>query len=84
MTLPQFRVRTLLIIVAVVACAFGGYAALQRRSAALYARAQRHAMLSVLSKGPYSERYHQDMTEKYRRASLYPWLPVSPDPPPPE
>ncbi len=28
--------------------------------------------------------YHSQLTEKYRLAALYPWLPVPPDPPEPE
>jgi hypothetical protein len=28
--------------------------------------------------------YHEALAEKYRRAARYPWLPVEPDPPPPE
>jgi hypothetical protein len=28
--------------------------------------------------------YHAQMREKYEHAARYPWLPVAPDPPPPE
>jgi hypothetical protein len=29
-------------------------------------------------------RYHSEMTRKYRRLAVYPWLPVEPDPPEPK
>ena len=36
---------------------------------------ERHRMLAE---------YHRALNQKYRRAALYPWLPVPPDPPEPK
>jgi hypothetical protein len=100
MKLPRFRVRALMIAVAVVG--FGLAVTRMQKLSAEYARqADGHAFLA----GVYRVRVHVPLLDvcsfpparrqklasredalaaKYRRAARYPWLPVEPDPQEPE
>jgi hypothetical protein len=96
---PRFRLRSLLIAVAILATLLGVGVKL-RRDAAQYDRlSRRHSgeagawelRLAGRVVGPSQARailgrahWHDAMAEKYRRAAARPWLPVAPDPPPPE
>ncbi|WP_406698044.1 hypothetical protein V5E97_04240 [Singulisphaera sp. Ch08] len=94
MRLPRLRVRTLMVAVAVVALM-----AWASRMLSLSVAYQRRAdtywtnLLRVESPGvrggwrtPPTEhdRWASHMTNKYRNAARYPWLPVAPDPPEPK
>src|SRR4051794_18059328 len=100
MRLPRvrFRVRRLMIAVAVVALLAGGAVEGERRRARFHQLAvhyiQRELQYSVFSySGPGGEHrrkqweahlrqtarhraYYDEMSQKYRRAAKYPWLPV--------
>jgi hypothetical protein len=98
MRLPRFRLRTLMIAVAVAAVATGGEV-MRRRSvhsrkqARYYADLVRIAPMFHLSREMPPEqawryrqaqiRWWQQMARKYERAARYPFLSVAPDPPPP-
>ena len=91
--LPRFRLRTLMVAVAIMGLACGGEA-MRRRRAAFLARAEWHEGRSLdpgliftkegdlLAAKPWA--YHRDMAAKYEQAASRPWLPVPPDPPEPE
>jgi hypothetical protein len=129
---PRFRLRTLVILVAVAALAFGIYAEVvrmgrtaegHRRRAADHERESippsrraldcdqgaalnRRYAADARSRGRLADaddfagrarswaeeaeewrarsRYHDLLRSKYERAARYPWLPVEPDPTPPE
>lgn len=100
MPLPRFRLRTLIIAVAVVAVLLGGFA-LYRRSVGFAALAEAHDVMARNSwtrgsfMGPGGAighveyptpltDHHTRLRDKYRRAASRPWLPVPPDPPPPK
>ena len=127
MPLPRFRIRTLMIAVAVIATALTAIAMRERsadlrRRAAYHAEAERsymalHTRARVAVEGilihpdplpppqisfavgdpdeiPFARAcmdryekafvYHSAMRRKYGHAARRPWLPVPPDPPPPE
>ena len=108
MRLPRFRIRTLMIAVAVVGLLAGLVVALTRRSAGLRQQAASFAQVSNQEalQGMYIERryhwgpaepekpiiaahfrrsdYYAALRAKYERAARRPWLPVAPDPPPPQ
>ena len=91
---PRFRLRTLLIAVAVAAVGFG----LERRRAGLLTLASWHARqeerYSLLclettkrhKLAPLTRRlaYHRDRRRAFDRAARRPWLPVEPAPSEPE
>jgi hypothetical protein len=85
---PRMTVRSLLIIVALAAFAthagLTGWRALCYRKRAAdhfwYLRSAR----SMLSDSWELREWHDQMRRKYERAMFRPWLPVEPDPPPPE
>ena len=90
---PRFRLRSLLIAVAVVAIGMGALA-LWRRSVSLKRQAMHHALRGIVleaeaGSGPDAARWHRradwhyQMSRKYLAASSRPWLPVEPDPPEP-
>ena len=108
---PRFRLRTLLVAVAVVALALGAGMILQRqsilrRTAAYHERMERVQAAKVrgienLARAATTPElaaetradamvearigaHHARLKQKYRRMSTRPWLPVAPDPPPPE
>jgi hypothetical protein len=100
MTPPRFRLRTLLVAVAVAATALGAMG-MVLRSAAYAARAARYDAMAhpdwvkFGDRNPIQEaayrrheaeevRYYLGLKAKYERAAAHPWLPVAPDPPPPE
>ena len=88
---PCFRLRTLLVAVAVVGAVFG-VEVMRRRRAYYLDRASGH----FIAAAPYTPGYfgdhpdpakaafHEAMRRKYERAAARPWLPVAPDPPPPD
>ena len=88
--LTRFTVRRLMVAVAIVGVGLGWL--LERRSASLRREAARHAGDGALVSleemyNPWTEAgkdHHRAMTEKYRQAAHYPWLPVAPDPPEPK
>ena len=114
MRLPRFRLRTLLVAVAVAAAAMEAVLMLQRaaayrRLAERYAERERmhrdSAALATAEAEDLAERGSADgaslwrdraddnaakaarsaeLSRKYRRAAARPWLPVAPDPPPPD
>src|SRR4051812_30675658 len=98
MRLPRFRLRTLMIAVAVAGVAMYG-ARLRSRSHIYAERAECFEFFEDLygcgnfwaEMNPEQRRSALRMAEitramgrKYRRAARYPWLPVAPDPPPPK
>jgi hypothetical protein len=97
---PRFRIRTLMIAVAVVAISLC-VEVVRRRQEKYRCLALRHEILEELLKhghhygegypsSDYLEvrrrlaKYHAQMKTKYVQAARYPWLSVPPDPPPPE
>ena len=88
---PRFRLRTLLVAVA-VAAVVSGVEVMRRRRACYQGRASDHAFAAI----PYTPGYlgdrpdqakaafHEAMRVKYERAARCPWLPVPPDPPAPD
>lgn len=89
----RFRLRTLMIAVAVVALLAFGVTLI--RNARRYRRtAVHHAIVSRIieieaGRAPtQSDReraaYHSKLNDKYEHAASRPWLPLPPDPPPPE
>src|SRR5262249_51267935 len=97
MRLPRFRVRTLMIAVAFVAIT-SGTMLMWHRSCEYDRRAKYHAMILtglIVVDGKIAgirdhdlseaeREYHDQLLGKYDRAARNPWLPVEPDPPPPE
>jgi hypothetical protein len=85
MRLPRFRVRTLMLLVVLVAVPL----TLLDRRARFLGLANRHEGLIGPPPGPYAKSasprsgWHWELSNKYRRAAERPWLPVEPDPPPP-
>jgi hypothetical protein len=88
MRLPRLTTRRLLVLVAVVGIVLGAGQELRRRSARYREISNRHfAALGFEGSGSVWEpapRWHSAMWKKYDRLARYPWLPVEPDPPPPE
>ena len=86
---PRFRLRTLMVAVVFAAVALGGFEMLRRRERFL-ALAAYHASRAVSLTRYYSFFFprklpwHLDMQRKYERAATRPWLPIAPDPPPPD
>jgi hypothetical protein len=116
---PRFRLRTLLVAVAVAAVMLGVIVPMVRLRARYSERAAGHGgsaqfyleharaadqghggCMKIGARGSIQEikaayrrvapkyrriaDYHSLMARKYERASRYPWLPVPPDPPPPD
>lgn len=104
MRAPRFRLRTLMLAVAIVAvalaadvcyrrhAAFGLRAEQCRRGAsAAYMSEQAARLRNRFDHDPRTTaaffqraEYYEALGAKYQRAARYPWLPVAPDPPPPE
>ena len=85
----RFTVRWLMIVVAIVAAAFGLRNWMGRRSQTHIDRSVEHIWMSGASSisrdGNSRWRdYHRRLADKYMRAARYPWLPVEADPPEPE
>jgi hypothetical protein len=84
----RFTVRWLMIAVAVVGMLWGGGVEVQRRSARYRKIADSHfPRIFHLRPGSIMtprEKWHVALWRKYDRLSRYPWLPVEPDPTPPE
>jgi hypothetical protein len=92
---PRFRLRTLLIAVAVMAGALVGsmeaMRTLQRRREALNLWARYYAGAANTCRAWLAEPersravdYCDRLRLKYEHAAARPWLPVAPDPPPPD
>ena len=91
MRMPRFQVRTLMVVVSVVAVLIWG-AMMGLRSCDYYRRArfydsQEYGWRDDAAKGHWradfsSEcaEYFAQLTRKYRRAMWHPWMPVAPDP----
>jgi len=85
---PRFTVRRLMFAVAIVAFLFG-MADRSRRFSAIAGLYSQRSQASVTTPDQVRRRarwnaYRVAMYRKYRRAARYPWLPVEPDPLPPE
>jgi hypothetical protein len=85
---PRMTVRLLLVIVALAGLAteaalIGWRAWSYRKWAAEHARYLRSSR-SFIYDSSELRGWHDQMRRKYERATLRPWLPVEPDPPPPE
>ncbi len=92
---PRFRVRTLLVLVVLAGVSIGG-CVLWQRSVEYRRRADGYAdpgyigfmtgwsPAEVERYNVARKAYFAEMARKYDRAARYPWLPVAPDPPPPE
>lgn len=87
MRLPKFRVRTLLIIVAIVGLICGGGETLRRRRANFRQEAHDLRWAEYVEwhgeRRPNVAEYYNRLARKYEYAARYPWLPVAPDPPEP-
>lgn len=97
MRLPRFRIRTLMVAVAIAALAIGSWAIVERRRGRFLQIASYHKDRSVSIRAvdylgmsdeaqtqwTDIENWHIQMTEKYEKAARIPWLPVGTDPPPP-
>ena len=95
---PRFRLRTLLVAVAVVAVVLGFVCwkrEMERRAYVYQRRAFYHLVRGFdgvrdwirARRSPEVHRrvvYHDALAKKWHRAWRYPWLPVEPDPPEPE
>jgi hypothetical protein len=91
--LPRFRLRALMVAVAIVAVLLGLWAGIERRRADFRRIARYHSyrnlglLVDSRSLTPLELRrdeWHAALAKKYTRAARYPWLPVEPDPPEPE
>ena len=96
MTFPRITIRRLSFLVAALAVVFGLAMALQRRSERLRRQAAEYGEAihtvyfadvngkdgTVLTAT--TADYHSDLSMKYRAAARRPWLPLRPDPPPPD
>ncbi|HWE35692.1 MAG TPA: hypothetical protein VG406_03905 [Isosphaeraceae bacterium] len=86
----QVRLRTLLILVALVALALGAESLLRWRD--VYRRKlNEHALIADLCDGPGTTTellrkaaFHRELAQKYEQAARHPWSPVAPDPPEPK
>jgi hypothetical protein len=90
MRLSHFRLRTLMIGVAIVGAILGLGVRLHARAEQYRRVAYEHErqvglMWGCLNDGHPSEResWHESLATKYRYHASHPWLPVQPDPPPP-
>ena len=90
---PRFRLRTLLVAVAVAGLLLGcardlGLAACHQMRVMRVGYTSMGLTCWVDSRGvPVTERrsaWHEAMRNTYLRAAALPWLPVPPDPPPPD
>jgi hypothetical protein len=89
---PLYRMRSLLILVALVAVALGGMRWMERRASDFRRLALDYRDSAKMSEvafavgnrrfGPFAV-YQRKLQRKYEYAAAYPWLPVPPDPPPP-
>jgi hypothetical protein len=82
----RFRVRSLLVAVAIAGVILGGLAELQRRRERFREIADHHAFNGYycsLYGNPELDQWHAKMHEKYERAAARPWLLVEADPPAP-
>lgn len=91
MKLPRFRIRTMMILIALcaIACLPAVVAEREERFRRLmrYHKSRQFAVDDQPIPPPISREraeWHWRMEEKYRRAADRPWLPVKPDPPAPE
>jgi hypothetical protein len=88
----RFRLRSLLILVALVAIGLGGMRWTSRRASEFGRLALDYRDSAKMSEvafatgnrrlGPIAV-YQRKLQRKYEYAAAYPWLPVAPDPPPP-
>ena len=108
---PRFRLRTLLIAVAVMGVALGAWGRIEGRRARMLGLAEEHrsrivglsidrdyarlgvSLCDITTGYPLRpvtpgerrrDRWHFRLYLKYQDAAARPWLPVAPDPPPPE
>jgi hypothetical protein len=90
---PRYRLRTLMLAVAIVAAAIDLVARRERfRMKASRHTFQAHEGATVISlhRAGLSERltprgrWHRERAREFERAAARPWLPVAPDPPEPE
>ncbi len=80
---PRFTVRRLMVAVAIMGLICGVSTHLYRRSAHFHRLAVRHHSIGYTSSSTSKIEHHLALSEKYERASRYPWLSVEPDPPEP-
>jgi hypothetical protein len=97
MKLPRFRLRTLMVAVAIFAIVFGSIV-LRQRAERFRQLAESNGMRRFVTGdsevwiwverpvdvSPLWFEWRRALAEKYERAARYPWLPVPPDPPEPE
>jgi len=85
----RFRIRTLMIAVAVAGAALGAWIWIERRRTEFIERAAAHQRWVIVGCRVVprwalrKSDYHEALAGKYRAAARRPWLPVPPDPPPP-
>lgn len=99
MPVPRCRIRTLMMAVAVVAMPLSAVSICMTRAARFRQLSAEHESKTRIGATPIVfwnggtpvcdqltllGAWHAEMAEKYLEASLRPWLPVPPDPPPPE
>jgi hypothetical protein len=84
---PRFSVRWLMVAVAVVALASGGWHLWELRRSHLRTALKHEVLSSLLREGhadigrdPGRSDHHEALRNKYERAARHPWLPVEPDP----
>ncbi len=80
---PRFRIRTLMILVALVALGLAA-GVFYQRSKDFAARAWDHEANGSIVSDSELVRYHFAMAEKYHAAARRPWISVPPDPRPPK
>ena len=84
MRLPRLTTRRLMVLVAVAAILAAGAVEGERRRARFHELAVYYSWRLLRSSTARHGAYFAMMRQKYLRAARYPWLPVPPDPPPPE
>jgi hypothetical protein len=80
----RFKLKWMMVAVAIVAMLMAPVFILWRRSSALAQQGQYHARRASEYASVYMSDYHRGLAEKYERAARYPWLPIAPDPPEPK
>jgi hypothetical protein len=90
MRLPRMTTRRWMVAVAGVALLVGAFVTLQRaayfmRLAAAHEHFAHHLRSTAGPAGDQTAAEHNErLARRYQRAAARPWLPVEPDPPPPE
>ncbi len=88
MRIPRMTTRRWLAAMATVALSVATWLCAERRRDYFTSLAEwHHDQIHDPPMSPRQQRFsiwHRDLSVKYRRAARYPWLPVAPDPTPPE